>query len=396
MLVAFSAPAPARAQTREELQQARDRMVDEEIVAAGVTNPRVIQAMRITPRHEFVALSQRKLAYFDMALPIGNSQTISPPFVVAYMTEQIDPQPSDTVLEIGTGSGYQAAVLSPLVREVYSIEIVEPLGRKAGAVLRKLGYQNVHTKVGDGYQGWPEHAPFDKIIVTCSPEHVPPALVAQLREGGRMVIPVGERYHQNLYLLKKVEGKMEFEALRPTLFVPMTGQAEDNRRVIPDPENPTIANGDFEEVVGETGQAAAWHYQRQTELKSADGAPSGDNYLLFSNFQPGRGSQALQGMAVDGRAVRNLKVSLYVRGEELRPGQDLRQQPMLAITFYDDRRGTAAQGSVGPWRGTFDWRQQSAVIPVPPRAREAIVRIGLLGATGTLSVDQIEIGPLKE
>ncbi|NLX95065.1 MAG: protein-L-isoaspartate(D-aspartate) O-methyltransferase [Rhodopirellula sp.] len=393
MLLALSATVACHGQTREELEQACNRMVDEEIVAAGVTNPRVIQAMRITPRHEFVALAQRKLAYYDMALPIGNGQTISPPFVVAYMTEQIDPQPSDVVLEIGTGSGYQAAVLSPLVREVYSIEIVEPLGRKAAAALRNLGYDNVHTKVGDGYQGWPEHAPFDKIIVTCSPEQIPPALVAQLRDGGRMVVPVGERYQQNLYLLKKVGGKMEFEALRPTLFVPMTGRAEDNRRILPDPENPTIHNGDFEQLVGEAAQPSAWYYQRQAELMSGDGAPSGNNYLLFSNSQPGRGAQALQGMAVDGRKVRNLKVSLFVRGEELSAGQNLRQQPMLAITFYDDRRATAGQGSVGPWRGTFDWRQQTALIPVPPRAREAIVRIGLLGATGKLSLDQIEIGP---
>ncbi|NUQ65175.1 MAG: protein-L-isoaspartate(D-aspartate) O-methyltransferase [Pirellulales bacterium] len=395
-VVALVCSAVCYGQTREELDQARNRMVDEEIVAAGVKNPRVIQAMRITPRHEFVSLAQRKLAYYDMALPIGNAQTISPPFVVASMTEELDPQPSDKVLEIGTGSGYQAAVLSPLVREVYSIEIVEPLGRKAAAVLRKLAYENVHTKVGDGYQGWPEHAPFDKIIVTCSPEHVPPALVAQLREGGRMVIPVGERYQQNLYLMKKVDGKMEFEALRPTLFVPMTGKAEEGRRVLPDPVNPSIHNGDFEEVVGESGEAAAWHYQRQAELVSGDGAPSGDHYMRFSNFQPGRGSQALQGMAVDGREVRNLRVSLYARGEELRQGQDAHQQPMLVITFYDDRRATAGQGSVGPWLGTFDWRQQSAVIPVPPRAREAIVRIGLQGATGKLSLDQIEIGAQKE
>jgi protein-L-isoaspartate(D-aspartate) O-methyltransferase len=148
-------------------------MVDKEIVAAGVKNERVIKAMRDTPRHEFVPIGNRERAYLDMALPIGSGQTISPPFVVASMTEAIDPQPDDKVLEIGTGSGYQAAILSPLVKDVYTIEIVEQLSTRATRVLKHLGYKNVHTRAGDGYKGWPEVAPFDKIIVTCSPEEVP-------------------------------------------------------------------------------------------------------------------------------------------------------------------------------------------------------------------------------
>ena len=151
--------AAAMAQSRTPTDAARNKMVDEEIVAAGVKNPRVIEAMRKTPRHEFVPLNQRKNAYFDMALPIGEGQTISPPFVVAYMTEAIDPQPTDKVLEIGTGSGYQAAVLSPLAGEVYTIEIVAPLGHKAAKLLEKLRYDNVHVKVGDGFQGWPQTRP---------------------------------------------------------------------------------------------------------------------------------------------------------------------------------------------------------------------------------------------
>jgi protein-L-isoaspartate(D-aspartate) O-methyltransferase len=216
-------PTAGFAQGKSGFEAARNRMVDEEIAAAGVKNPRVIEAMRATPRHEFVTLNQRKYAYLDMALPIGEGQTISPPFIVAYMTEQLDPLRTDKVLEIGTGSGYQAAVLSPLVREVYTIEIVPQLGNHAAKVLRQLGYDNVHAKVGDGYQGWKEHAPFDKIIVTCSPERVPVPLVTQLKEGGRMIIPVGERYQQTLYLLKKTKGQLVPEALRPTLFVPMTG-----------------------------------------------------------------------------------------------------------------------------------------------------------------------------
>src|SRR3990172_8484116 len=165
-----------------------------------------------------------------MALPIGDEQTISPPFVVAYMTQEIAPHPTDRVLEIGTGSGYQAAVLSPLVRNVYTIEIVEPLGRRAARTLKKLGYKNVFVKVGDGYLGWPDAAPFDKIIVTCSPEKVPQPLVDPLRDGGLMIIPVGERYQQNLYLMRKMGDRLESESLKATLFVPMTGEAELQRK----------------------------------------------------------------------------------------------------------------------------------------------------------------------
>jgi len=379
------------AQTREQLQQARRELVDNEIVGAGIKDPRVIEAMRNTPRHEFVPLRERPRAYYDMALPIGNGQTISPPFIVAFMTEQLDPKPDDKVLEIGTGSGYQAAVLGSLVREVYTIEIVEPLGQRAAATLRRLGYSNVHVKVGDGYQGWPEHAPFDKIIVTCSPESVPPALVEQLREGGRMVIPVGERYQQNLSLMRKLDGKMELEARHPPLFVPMTGQAERRRQKQPDAARPTVYNPGFEELIEDTGQAAGWHYQRQMTIVHDTGSPSGGNVLLLSNSDPGRDAQVLQGLAVDGREVRHLKISLEVRGQDLRPGRSPEQQSVLVIVFYDDRRATVGEGTVGPWQGTFDWRSQSAVIPVPPRAREAILRIGLLGATGKLWGDQLQL-----
>ncbi|MCA9155301.1 MAG: protein-L-isoaspartate(D-aspartate) O-methyltransferase, partial [Planctomycetales bacterium] len=200
---------PSSAQFRESFETARKRMVDEVIIGAGVQDPKVIAAMRSTARHEFVSAKYHPQAYFDMALPIGDSQTISSPFIVAYMTESLDPQPTDRVLEIGTGSGYQAAVLSSLVRDVYTIEIVESLGKRAERTLKRLRYDNVHTKVGDGFLGWAEHAPFDKIIVTCSPEKVPHPLIDQLREGGLIVIPVGERYQQTLYLMRKKDGKLE-------------------------------------------------------------------------------------------------------------------------------------------------------------------------------------------
>ncbi len=384
-------PATGPAQTRQSFEHARNRMVDEEIVAAGVTNPQVIEAMRLVPRHEFVPLASRQLAYLDMALPIGAGQTISPPFVVAYMTEALDPQPADRVLEIGTGSGYQAAVLSPLVSEVYTIEIVPSLGRNAARTLRRLRYDNVFCKIGDGFLGLPEHAPFDKIIVTCSPERVPAPLVEQLREGGRMVIPVGRRYQQTLYVFTKQDGKLASEALQPTLFVPMTGQAEAYRRVQPDPANPAIVNGGFEELMGDPPSAAGWHYQRQLEIIESDEAVEGRWYARFENTIAGRGSQAVQGLAVDGRRVRALELAFAVRGRDLRPGQTRTQAPLVAITFYDGNRATVGRHAVGPWRGTFDWQRERARIPVPPRAREAIIHVGLLGGTGQLDLDDLQL-----
>lgn len=374
--------------------EARQQMVQDEIVAAGIKDPRVIAAMQATPRHEFVNIKDRPMAYFDMALPIGEGQTISPPFIVAYMTEQLEPQPTDKVLEIGTGSGYQAAVLSPLVKEVYSIEIKEPLGRHAARTLKRLGYTNVFTRIGDGYQGWPDKAPFDKIIVTCSPENVPKALVDQLREGGRLVVPLGERYQQTLYLFRKENGKLVSEALRPTLFVPMTGTAEEQRKLKPDPLKPGLINGSFEELSKEDDKTViprGWYYVRQAEVVKDNLAPDGEHYLRFNNQVPGRGSQALQAFGVDGRKIPALDVSLRVKGDRLAPGQNTQQMPMLVIVFYDEKQNVVGERGLGPWRGTFDWQPERAVLRVPPKAIHAILRIGLLGGIGELSIDDVRV-----
>lgn len=203
--------------------EARRAMVKDHLRARGIQDERILRVMGEVPRHEFVPSSQRPFAYVDDSLPIGYKQTISPPYIVALMTETLHPRPDDRVLEIGTGSGYQAAVLSKLVKEVYTIEIIEPLAQRAAATLKRLGFTNVTVRAGDGYQGWPQHAPFDAIIVTCAPGHVPPSLVDQLKEGGRMVIPVGAKYTQKLYLLEKRDGKVVRTALTPVYFVPMTG-----------------------------------------------------------------------------------------------------------------------------------------------------------------------------
>ena len=176
------------------------------------------------PRHEFVPASEQRFAYSDEPLPVGYGQTISQPFIVAFMTEQLDPKPTDRILEIGTGSGYQAAILSCLVAEVYAIEIIEPLARRAEANLKRLGYINVKVLPGDGYKGWTEYAPFDGIIVTCAPDQIPQPLVGQLKQGARMIIPVGPPENQQLYLLRKHGSKLEEQAVLPVRFVPMTGQ----------------------------------------------------------------------------------------------------------------------------------------------------------------------------
>jgi len=202
--------------------KARARMVREQIVARGITNPRVLEAMGRVPRHEFVPAELRSRAYEDGPLPIGHGQTISQPYIVAFMTEALGPKPTDRILEIGTGSGYQAAVLAGLVAEVRSIELVEPLALRAESDLQRLGFTHVKVRCGDGYLGWPEAAPFDAIIVTCAPEEVPPALVTQLKIGGRMIIPVGSQWGaQDLYLLRRTPKGLERKAVLPVRFVPM-------------------------------------------------------------------------------------------------------------------------------------------------------------------------------
>jgi protein-L-isoaspartate(D-aspartate) O-methyltransferase len=207
---------------------ARQRMVAEQLVPPGrdITNARILAVMSRVPRHEFVPERLRPDAYADRPLPIGFGQTISQPYIVAFMTEQLEPKPTDRVLEIGTGSGYQAAVLAEMVARVYTIEIIEDLAQRAAADLKRLGYTNVHVRAGDGYQGWTEAAPFDSIIVTCAPERVPQPLIDQLKDGGRIIIPVGPAWNQELVLLCKRGGKLEQQAVLPVSFVPMTGRAQ--------------------------------------------------------------------------------------------------------------------------------------------------------------------------
>lgn len=204
---------------------ARGRMVAEQLRAPdrGITDARVLAAMGAVPREEFVPENVRAEAYDDTALPIGEGQTISQPYIVAFMTEQLQLREGDRVLEVGTGCGYQAAVLARLVREVFSMEIVEVLAARAREDLRRQGFANVTVRAGDGHGGLAEEAPFDAVLVACAPDKVPARLILQLKEGGRMVIPVGPREHQQIYLLQKEQGELREQAILPVRFVPMTG-----------------------------------------------------------------------------------------------------------------------------------------------------------------------------
>jgi protein-L-isoaspartate(D-aspartate) O-methyltransferase len=391
LLGSGSSAPPAAAQTRAQYEQARKRMVQEVIIGSGIKDERVVKAMLATPRHEFVELKHRREAYFDKAIPIGDKQTISSPFIVAYMTQSLDPQPTDRVLEIGTGSGYQAAVLSPLVKEVYSIEIVESLGEKAARVLKRLSYDNVHTKVGDGYLGWKEHAPFDKIIVTCSPEKVPDPLIEQLKEGGLMVVPVGQRYEQTLYLFRKKDGKLESEKLLPTLFVPMTGKAEEFRRVKPDPLNPSLANGSFEERAFPSGAQPGWYYEKHVKWETDPKAPDGEHFVSFTNQEPGVSAHLLQGFGIDGRKVKQLRVTAHVKTKDVARGAEENELCYIMFTLYDDQRRDLGMQTMGPYLGTSDWHEVTKTFDIPATAREGIFRIGLFGATGTASFDKMSM-----
>jgi len=220
----------------DPFSQKRQLMVERDLKGRGIRDPRVLGAMAKVPRHLFVDPSYQKQAYADHPLPIAEGQTISQPYVVALMTEAIKPQPTDRVLEIGTGSGYQAAVLAELVKEVYTIEIRKPLAETAERRLRDLGYVHVKVRYGDGYFGWEEYAPFDAILITASANHIPPPLIKQLKEGGRLILPLGSTlYYQVLTLATKVKAGLDVRELGSVVFVPMTGEMEKGKPSPPPP-----------------------------------------------------------------------------------------------------------------------------------------------------------------
>jgi len=219
--ILFIIPLVSCGQSKGDFDARRKRMVETQIEARGIEDKKVLDAFREVERHKFVLPQYLPYAYADSPLPIGQGQTISQPYIVAYMTEALDLQKTDKVLEIGTGSGYQAAILAEICDSVFTIEIFEKLAEKAQQLFNQLGYDNIVSKVGDGYKGWPEYAPFDGIIVTCAPTEIPTPLQQQLAEGGRMIIPVGDDPVQNLVLMVKKRGKIRKQSVLPVRFVPM-------------------------------------------------------------------------------------------------------------------------------------------------------------------------------
>ncbi len=390
----LATPLFSQQRAEDPYQRPRNQLVDEAVVGGGIRNPRVISAMRQTPRHEFIPASVRRNAYYDMALPIGAGQTISPPYVVAFMTEALDPQPTDKVLEIGTGSGYQAAVLSPLVAEVYSIEIVESLGKQAAQTISHLGYPNIQTRIGDGFLGWPEAAPFQKIIVTCSPEAIPAPLIEQLAEGGRIIIPLGERFQQNLYRFVKEKGELRREPLEATFFVPMTGEAEERREQQIDEQTPRLRHTSFEEALGDSDDPRGWFYARQVSVSDKLGATDGQQAAVFENREPGRPAHLMQAFGVDGRKYSKLRLKFHAKGVNLETGRHSRENARVIIEFYGERRAPVGSKSLPPFTGTFDWQSRHYTISVPQEARLAVVGLGLFGATGTLAMDDVRVEPL--
>jgi protein-L-isoaspartate(D-aspartate) O-methyltransferase len=248
----------------------------------------------------------------------------------------------------------------------------------------------VQTKAGDGYLGWPEHAPFDKIIVTCSPDNVPAPLVQQLREGGRMVIPLGKRYQQTLYVMRKVNGKLENEALEPTFFVPMTGKAEQLRDNAGELTDYRLVNGSFE-VADDQGQPQGWYYRRHAEVVRDVNAWDGENVLRLHNDTPGQGAQVLQAIGIDGRRMQKIRLTGRLMGKQLRAGQTNGQTPRIELTFYNQGRAPIKVALLGPWTGTFDWKEIRKSISVPRQTRLAVLTLAMYGGVGELLIDQVDV-----
>lgn len=446
----------ALARSARPIVPAAQRMLETEVIPQlADADEAVLDAMQRVSRDRFVLSNHRSAAYRDTAVPIGNGQTTPSPSVVSYMLEKLNPQPGDKILEIGTGTGYQAAILSLLVEDVYTIEILEPLGKRAAQTLKKNGYKNVHTKIADGFQGWPEAAPFDKIIVTCSPESIPAPLLEQLKDGGTMIVPLGERYQQVFHRVRKKGSEIEKEALIPTLFGSMTGKAETLRTIQPDAKNPMVVGGDFEhnlednlESALENRHPAGWHDVKNVKIMADAVSPVGGQYLRFETvtefsanlheMEPRRDlddttlpssplfeshdenrrhrsrrhsrnnnetkipaesktSQIVQGFAVDGKHVSKIRIELTVRGTEIYPVDQTwrKSSGILFVQFYNDEAAMIQSLELANAAGSFEWEKFAMEIFVPKKAKSAIVTLGLFDSTGTLDIDGISIRKTK-
>ncbi|MCE9528021.1 MAG: protein-L-isoaspartate O-methyltransferase [Planctomycetales bacterium] len=390
---ALASQQPAAAQSGlRELLEARRLMVQEEIANQGIENERLLEAMRDVPREQFVPLSRRNLAYLNVAIAYDDGQVILPPLVTAHLIEQLNPHKNDKVLVIGPGSGYSTALLSRMVREVFAVEIDPVIAKTAEETLARLKYTNVKVRVGDGFEGWKEHAPYQRIIVECSPDSVPKALVEQLAEGGILLVPIGDEFDQTMHLCKKENGKLTTLSLWPTLLLPMKGKAEELRSQSEMPRDPSILNGGFEELVPKTKDVPAhWAYVRQGRAIAGEFCPEGKNSLAFVNLTPGAAAMALQAFPVDGKKVSELSFACNVWGKDIRPGQNRQQLPRVEVRFFDEKRRLVGGDWMGGWNLTFDWLGKEHVFSVPRTAKFAVLRIGLCGATGEIRFDDLKL-----
>ena len=446
---------------------ARNRMVQRHLVERGLKNPRVLDAFRTVPRHRFLPPKTQRQAYDDESIPIGEGQTITPPYDVAFMTEVLDPKPTDRVYEVGTGSGYQSAILSRLVKDVYSIEIHAPLSKRATQVHKDLGYTNIHTRIGDGYVGWPEAAPFDAIIVTCAPTKVPQPLFDQLKEGGRMVIPIGDRFNQMVHLIIKKDGKRvdqraEADIVRaddgprsgrggrrptrggavqegfrqgrsPAKMTTGTGSVPTRERQTPRSRRDDVGSSC---CIGRVGLRSCWQAScgtawrscfAQEELIERPGPPPVDNLEADENkdgvpdgwYNARDVKWMTEGGAPVGPALRSLRVHsarpagaaeprlrcrrpqdrgdrpwLWIRQNNIQVGEREGDEPGLMIDFLGVRAPPpVSRGIFGPWTHSVRdrWTRVAKRIPVPPGTKDAIMSVGLMGATGTLDFDGLTV-----
>lgn len=384
-------PVAAQSGLRE-LLEARRRMVSEEIEAQGIENERLLEAMREVPREQFLPLPKRKLAYLNVVVTFGDGQVILPPLVTAHLIEQLNPQKNDKVLVIGAGSGYSTALLSRMCREVDAVEIDPAIAKTAEEVFARLKFTNIKMRVGDGFEGWKEHAPYQRIIVECSPENVPQPLVDQLAEGGVLLVPVGDEFDQTMHLCQKENGKLTTLSLWPTLLLPMKGKAEELRSQSATPRDPALLNGGFEELVPSTKDVpASWAYVRQGRAIADSSCPEGSNSLSFINVTPGVAATALQAFPVDGKKISELAIACKIWGKEVRPGQNRQQLPRVEVRFFDEKRRLVGGDWMGGWNMTFDWVKKDHVFAVPRQAKFAVIRIGLGGAVGEIRFDDFKL-----
>lgn len=389
----FVAPQPAAAQSgMRELLEARRIMVNEEIAAQGIENQKLLEAMREVPRELFIPLHKRDLAYLNVAITYGDGNVILPPLVTAHLIEKLDPQKNDKVLVIGAGSGYSTALISRMSREVYAVEIDRAVATTAEETLRSLKYTNVKLRVGDGFEGWKEHAPYQRIIVECSPDSVPRPLVDQLAEEGTLLVPTGSEFDQTMYLCKKVNGELTTLSLWPTLLVPMKGKAEELRSHSGLLRTPSILNGGFEEIVPSTKDVPTnWAYVRQGNVVEDSSCPEGSHALSFVNVTRGVAATAIQAFPVDGKNVSELTLACKIWGKDIRPGQNRQQLPRMEVRFYDEKLRYVGGDWMGGWNMTFSWVKKDHVFNVPRPAKFAVLRIGLGGATGEIRFDDIRL-----